>query len=166
MGTLTEQATEKVGVVSITLERAEGPISECGASVMVEASETLDAWGEANVKMAGMAISAPKGGGYDKMDFTITFADGGTYSGTYDLKSAERPNLKRHVRDFVQCYAGLMEMPAHMLEGPGSPNIRERQAKENWQNFLDMIERDGTAAQYRDFARKYDVGVEIGEEGR
>lgn len=44
-------------------------------------------------------VEAPKGGGYYKTDFTITFEDGLEYSGRYDIGS-DCPTLQEHCRNF------------------------------------------------------------------
>lgn len=97
------------GALSITLTRAEGPSSECGQPVTVASFEAADkvlrAWSE----------TAPAKGGYDKCDFLITWADGGTYDGRYDLKhhSAEPASLTAHMIDQAEFFTGKF-CPAHM----------------------------------------------------
>lgn len=107
---LTDQAT--VPVASIKLHRAEGPhellrngLGEAHMASFREADRVLSGWG----------YSAPKEGGYDKVDFTVTWADGNTYKGRYDLHYPGRPNdegrtypdLAKHIRDFVTFSTGM-----------------------------------------------------------
>ena len=71
---------DRIKVKEIWLERVEGPRKECGQVTVrsfMEADEVLKRW----------ARTAPgKDGGYDKCDFTVTYTDGETYAGRYDLK--------------------------------------------------------------------------------
>ena len=100
-----------VGGLSITIERAEGLSSECGQPVTVgsfaEADAVLHAWSE----------TAPSRGGYDKCDFSISWADGGTYSGRYDLKhhSKEPASLTQHMIDECEFHTGKF-CPLHMSQ--------------------------------------------------
>jgi hypothetical protein len=66
----------KVGVKSVWLNRGEGPSAEVGKPV------TVGSYEEANKILHRWAQSAPKeGGGYDKVDFKVTFTDGEEYEG-------------------------------------------------------------------------------------
>jgi hypothetical protein len=80
---------------------------------------TLDA---ANCFLRELAQTAPgPHGGYDKTAFRVTWEDGETYEGRYDLHHAEchqeNPNgqidLGDHMRAFLEFYAGVRK-PAHM----------------------------------------------------
>lgn len=51
---------------SITMDRAEGPVAECG-------KYTCASFAEAHAKIKMWARSAPDRGGYDKTDVTIVF---------------------------------------------------------------------------------------------
>jgi hypothetical protein len=64
--------------MKITLTRAEGPTAECGtksASSFEEADAILSRW----------ALTAPKGGGYDKCDIDVLWEDGLMWSYRFDL---------------------------------------------------------------------------------
>ena len=92
---------EKIKIVEIVIDRAEGPRAYCGKKTV----ETID---EANKLLRQHARTAPKTGqGYDKCDFVITFADGETYDGRFDLQSDGLPYLEDHIHDFLMCYSGL-----------------------------------------------------------
>lgn len=52
--------------------------------------------------------------GYYKTDFKITFEDGYTYNGRYDIGS-DSPDLTSHVKSFAQCYSGRVK-PGHMTD--------------------------------------------------
>jgi hypothetical protein len=103
----------KIPVKSIELERAEGLVSECVIVTVpnfAAAEETLTRW----------ARTAPDNGGYHKCDFKVTFADGETYSGRYDLSrnraDQDAPTLVMHIERHLNFYAGayLKELPAHL----------------------------------------------------
>lgn len=70
---------QKVNIVEILVNRAEGPIESCG-------NKTFSSWSEANKAVSEMAVSAPEGGAYDKTDFKITYEDGFEYKGRLDLE--------------------------------------------------------------------------------
>ncbi len=78
----------------------------------------------ANSFLTGLAKTAPgPRGGYDKTAFRVTWEDGETYEGRYDLHHVqcrqENPNglidLGDHVRGFLEFYAGLRK-PSHMKQ--------------------------------------------------
>lgn len=108
-----QNTTEKVKAVSIWLHRAEGRHDEC-VSLTVEGG---DVWSKANGVLMKWSHTAPKELGYNKCDFKVTYADGQTYEGRYDLvhSSREYPSLERHVSDFLTFLAGT-RCPPHMKE--------------------------------------------------
>ena len=97
------------GALSITITRAEGSADECGKP------ETVASFADADAVLMRWSETAPATGGYDKCDFSITWPDGGTYRGRYDLKhhSAEQPSLTRHMVDLAEFYTG-QNQPEHM----------------------------------------------------
>lgn len=107
----------KVAAVSILLNRAEGPTAECG-EVLLTATRSASAWDRASAMLRAWSHTAPKkGGGYDKCDFTVTFADGETYKGRYDLHhmEVEMPDLAKHLRGELEFYTGDHK-PAHLSD--------------------------------------------------
>ena len=81
-------ATEKVDVVRILIQRVDGLPSKARVSSLEAANKVLDGW----------ADCAPDSG-YDQCDFQIVFEDGFRYQGHYPLhKSTKRVSLARHVR--------------------------------------------------------------------
>lgn len=97
--------TTKIQVKEICISRGEGPSSECGKKHVVSNYE------EAEKVLSRMAHTAPKNGGYDKTDFTVTFADNETYTGRYDLKYDREESLAEHMRGFLEWYAGEAKNP-------------------------------------------------------
>lgn len=103
-----------IRVKEIWLSRAEGRTDEC-------IEKTVDSFEAADSVLRRWARTAPKQGGYHKCDFKITFVDGETYDGRYDLygigvdtdEGTRGPSLSKHVRDFVTFYAGQRK-PAHL----------------------------------------------------
>lgn len=98
--------TPKIAASSILLNRAEGPTAECG-EVLLTATRSVSAWDRASAMLRAWSHTAPKkGGGYDKCDFTVTFADGETYKGRYDLHhmEVEMPDLAKHLRGELEFY--------------------------------------------------------------
>ncbi len=107
---------EPVALREIVLERAEGPTAEC-----VEVK--VASWHDAGWQLARWARTAPEPrGGYDKVDFRVTWADGETYEGRYDLQrdgeSGEAVrgfDLALHIRQFLafQAHQGRGGCPGH-----------------------------------------------------
>lgn len=119
----------KASVTGIVLERAEGPTALCGKPRRV-ASFT-----EADAILREWAKTAPQGGGYDKTDFVVTFANGETYTGRYDLVRDDETRsrlLQNHMTESLSFYAGLRR-PAHMTEA-------------RYQAFLAQADDDKAAA--------------------
>lgn len=87
-----------VGAVSIRLERATGPLPPpqpltlTGPAVWVQANAVLREW----------KWTAPHSSeGYDKVDFTVTWPDGETYEGRFDMTRDEYADLAGHVNGFL-----------------------------------------------------------------
>jgi hypothetical protein len=98
-------------VTSIWLRRAEGPTSEC-----VEA--TLSTFAEADRQIRKWARSAPKGGGYDKVDFLVKWSNGDSYEGRFDMKRDHttggdflQDQIRQHLRFVTGDYC-----PPHMTQ--------------------------------------------------
>ncbi len=77
-------------------------------------------------------------GSYYKMDFTITFEDGNTYKGTFDLGGKSESLLSRHVICFVGIYAEKL-FPIHFTLPMQENFIKNNQFKEQyltmWNNY-------------------------------
>lgn len=99
------------GALSITITRGEGPTELCGIP------HTVASFAEAEALLTEWADTVRPGGSCDKVDFSITWADGTGYAGTYELKhhATERPSLARHMVDLADFYTGK-GCPAHMSE--------------------------------------------------
>lgn len=78
--------TAKIQIAKVVVHRVEGPSNECVKKEFVG----LGALTEAHRQMLRWSYSAPKDGGYDKCDFTVTFADGYVYQGLFDLTCTGR----------------------------------------------------------------------------
>jgi len=107
-------ATAKIAVKSVWLNRAEGPVEEC-VKVLLEGSDSLET---AQAVFAKWGKTAPeKGGGYDKCDFKVTFEDGETYEGRYDLQNTgyndSGETVAQQMANFVGFLAGT-KRPAWM----------------------------------------------------
>ncbi len=140
-----QETTIKVKARSIELTRVEGTFYEVDRPYVTNSDMP---WDEANTWLLKESVTAPEHGGYDKVDFTITFEDGETYSGHYVLKhfSKERPDLIAHVRDFVRFSAGI-DCPPHMTE-------------ESWREYLHATEyySPGVTENFARFYRRYNIG--------
>ena len=99
------EITMKIQVKEIVITRAEGLISECGKKFIAKS------YSDAEAILSQMSKTAPQSGGYDKTDFIVTFADGETYQGCYDLRYTREESLGEHMRNFIEWYAGLTQNP-------------------------------------------------------
>lgn len=153
-GTTTSPAAP-AGALSITITRAEGYEDECGRPVTVysfaAADDLLRAWSE----------SAPAHGGYDKCDFAITWPDGGTYEGRYDLKhhTAERPSLTAHMVDLAEFYTGA-NCPAHMSTADYA-RFMERNDEETRAAYAEVLATLGALGVY--FPKVRPVAVDLAQ---
>lgn len=90
----------RIPVERIEIVRAEGPHEECDKTVSVASFD------EADALLRSWAPSV-YGNGADKCDFTIVFADGQTYDGTYGLyKDPTKADLAGHVRNSLAMILG------------------------------------------------------------
>lgn len=130
---------DKIHVKSITITRAEGPAEEC------DRPQTVSSFEEADRVLREWSETAPKELGYDKCDFTITWEDGETYKGRYDLKywATEYPNLGKHVRDFITFHAGKQK-PAWMTA-------------EQYESFLQQPHIQETKLESQRFLENYQI---------
>jgi len=77
-------------------------------------------WRQVDRLLAAWRAADELGFGCEKVDFTLTFADGQTYTGTYELLSDQvrypaPPSLAAHVGEYLTFYAGRRR-PAHLSE--------------------------------------------------
>lgn len=107
----TTPVTGRHRAAQLTLDRVEGGGDRAtllGAGCWGRAQELLHAW----------ALAAPDDGSYHKVDFEVTFSDGATYSGCYDLTRGSDGDLAGHVRGQVEWHtdpdnAALLEPALH-----------------------------------------------------
>ncbi len=137
----------KIKARSITLQRAEGATGRDHFSRRtLTATKERSVWQQADSLLLEWSQTAPKGGGYHKVDFTVTYEDGETYSGRYDLRhwSEEYPSLAKHMRSFVAFHAGEY-CPPHMTE-------------EQYQRIMQTEPFTSQKPKYRKFLEKYEIG--------
>jgi hypothetical protein len=132
-----------IQVKSITITRAEGLIEECDKPVTVssfqEAQAVLTKWGH----------TAPKNGGYDKVDFSVVWQDDEPYNGRYDMvyggHESDGATLASHISNFLTFLAGTRK-PDHMKE-QDYQNCIARYVKENPNHIKEV----------KDFLEKYAI---------
>ena len=112
-------------IKEIKLSRWEGPTNNCGTF-------TVATFEQADDQLRSWSWSAPeKGQGYDKCGFTITFENGETYEGRYDLNRGTIHSLQQHVQNFLLCMSG-QKKPRHWTDEQyqtvlnRSPELTER----------------------------------------
>ncbi len=85
-------------------------------------------------------------GGYDKTKFVVTFADGHTYGGRYDIacNGHDGTTLEQHILSHATFYTG-MRCPAHMTA----------------EHYAEVVAQDGRADEWRDFLTRYRIGRRV-----
>jgi hypothetical protein len=118
-----------IALDKIELYRAEGPVDR-----LRKAGPFTD-WALADGQLSRWAHTAPEpGNGYHKVDFKITWVDGETYEGRYDMnrwgEDSERDghDLARHVRQFLTYLAHKPECPG-LLKGNLDPGDEDTAAQ-------------------------------------
>lgn len=140
MKAIAAKEQPKVPVVSIKLERAEGPSDQCGIPV------TVATFAEANAVLRTWALDCPADMlGYLKNDFWVTYADGEVYEGRYDLTHEDQTSasVERHITQFLKFHAGDY-CPPHLTRA-------------QYDMFLDQQE-EGFADKCRAFLADYQIG--------
>ena len=134
-----------IPAVKIEITRAEGPHEEVGKPEVCTREAYFGIWDCADRILIRWSHTAPKAGGYDKCDFTVTWEDGETYNGRYDLKhhAVEFPNLAKHVYDFAMFHAGLWS--SWMTE-------------EQYRDFLNRPDLMEAIPKFQHFLQTYELG--------
>lgn len=136
----------KAQPTSIRLNRGEGPCHECNKP------RTVATFREATAILQSWALTAPKGGGYDKCDFTVSYDNGDTYSGRFDLTNDHRIGaflLEGHMTSMVRFYSGRGR-PPHMTE-------------ERYRAYLACEHIKEPAREYAEFGDKCQIGDKPGD---
>jgi hypothetical protein len=128
--------TDKIKARKITIDCAEGPN-------FLQGPKTTSSFEEADHLLYQIAEHGPDIG-YYKTDFSITFEDGTVYEGRFDVYrwDRERPDLRKHVREFVEFYAGLRK-PARLTD-------------KQYQTIIQRSGPDGQS-QHKAFLENYEV---------
>jgi hypothetical protein len=112
-------------IKAIHIERAEGTDEDCRAGQGVHAD-----WASAEAHIKRMARTAPEGGGYDKTDIRVEWADGESYAWRFDMTrehATDPAPLASELRSISSCWAGR-RCPDH-LDAAEYLKLRERFAK-------------------------------------
>jgi hypothetical protein len=130
------ETTTKTRVRKVTIDCAEGPNFILGP-------KTASSFEEADRLLWKIAEHGPDLG-YYKTDFAITFEDGSVYEGRFDVERWDKghPDLRKHVREFVEFYAGLRK-PAHLTD-------------KQYQTIVQRAGADGPN-EYKAFLANYEV---------
>ena len=129
----------KIKATKMTLNRAEGPSADCGKVEL----DTMP-WALSDAVLREWALTAPDMG-YDKVDFTVHFEDGETYSGRFDMQAhhiSKSGMIAEHIVSFVKFCTGE-HRPSHMTENDYTVYI---------QNFVPNTQ------DYKDFLANYELG--------
>jgi hypothetical protein len=141
---------KKIGVSKIQLRFAEGPSHMSGTVVDIVAAPGTDVWKSSNKVLMDWAMYIKKGmAGFLKQDFIITWKDGETYKGRYDLVEDDklRANLSKHVVENVTFLAGLRR-PGHMTEEQYDQYVDRSGMKKDALEFLSKYELGPSAVSY------------------
>jgi hypothetical protein len=118
---MSNATAAKIPAVSIAITRAEGPARLCR-------TRTFKTWKNAHAALLAAVKTYPAGGGYDKHDLLVTFADGETYKGRLDCKAdGSDTDPAQHIRDAVAFMAGN-RCPAHWDAEKYHAHIKENLA--------------------------------------
>lgn len=124
------------GALSIRLERWEGLVDECCQP------ETVGSFAEADAVLLRWSETAPEHGGYNKCGFVITWPDGDTYTGRFDLvhHRRERPSLRDHISGQAEFWLGT-GCPMHMGEEEYQQVISRAtdETRAQWSAVLDLL---------------------------
>ena len=136
---ISDEWAFRIDPSKIEITRAEGRIDECytiTVRTFAEAAAILGVWSQ----------TAPEGGAYDKCDFVVTWKDGETYKGRYDLKNEPGAThcIKEHISKHVRFYAGLW-CPEHLTP-------------ERYRQFLDR-EGDQSKKDHLAYLDRYRIDV-------
>lgn len=128
--------------MKITLHRAEGPSDQC-------VKKEFNSFNEANFQLQIWGNTAPKNGGYDKVDFTVDFGftdDNGEpveYSGRFDMVYSglndSGENLQGQIKNYLKFLGGLSEYN-WMIEKYGLDYYKEQYNSQKARDFLKLIE--------------------------
>jgi hypothetical protein len=134
--------TDKIKAKTIWLHRGEGPISEAGRTVVVEVP---DVWKKAHLVLLEWSDTAPRGGGYDKCDFKVTWEDNESWEGRCDIKHWSHGGdadlyVNTHIKDFAEWEAGRAEKP-WCGSVKYAEYLRQMGGEEHMQGYRDFLEK-------------------------
>lgn len=151
-----------VPVDRIELFRAEGPVHLCSKKPTVcrggvrsgtgqsgsifEKDWHCSAFIEAGSELLQWGFTAPKGGGYDKCDFTIFWTNGDSYEGRFDLQHGGTDageNFRESFLSRLRFYAGLCSYIPQFKRKNAVEEYTDDEAREHYLKYLDTY-LDGT----------------------
>lgn len=103
--------------MSIYMKKATGRVSDL-PHIFLTRDQEDDVWVSANRTLREWSYRVEPGGGYDKVDFRVTFQDGLEYTGTVELPhpdTGRAPRLDDHIRQHLLTYSGRQK-PFGMTE--------------------------------------------------
>lgn len=127
--------------VEIKFHQVEGRPSECVEKVF----KGEKVWSEVDAHIARCRSRMPNGMlGYFKCDFTVTYEDGETYTGRYDMVKNEYLSLAEHMRTHCRFYAGVAH-PVHFTQKEYAAFVaRQEPARiDEYKKFLNTYEIGG-----------------------
>lgn len=112
------RGVSKKRVKIITVRRAEGI-----TTLVDKKPRKFGSFADANDYLRQISYTIPEyQSGYDKTDVVITWSDGQTYTGRFDVKAdGSDTNIERHMR----------EMAAHIKESPVTEYVTAKEKKES-----------------------------------
>ena len=116
-------------IISVVLNRAEGPSSQCGKK---EFDDKAIREGEVQRTLCMWGMTAPKSGGYDKVDFEVKWECDYSYAGRFDMQFGGTDSGETFwvsLRNRLSFYAGRRR-PAHFKD-------------DHWQAHLKSSEMNG-----------------------
>lgn len=131
--------SDRVPVKSVFIRRAEGPTYDLG-------QRTVASFEAADEQLKNWARTAPKDRSYHKVDFDVTWADGETFTGRYDLafEDFKKSNLLgSHIQQHLTFLAGLV--------------CPERMTREQYDAYLKQFGYDQKRDEILAFLQNYEM---------
>ena len=133
----------KAAIKEVWLNRAEGPVEECGEVTVAGGLHVVD---EVLSVLRDWGRTAPEDGGYDKTDFRVEWDNGESYEGRFDMQKGGTESgvdfwtsLKERV-EYVAC----KRRPAHFKD-------------EHWAHHCATYEKEGWRKQGENMLRECEL---------
>ena len=130
--------TPKIKITKIEIRRGEGSYVE---DPNLGKWQTFENVFDADARLREIGKTAPATGGYDKTDVKVTFADGNTYEGRWDVKHPSQVNadlsIQKHIKQHFDYHAGNTARGEEAIK-KGWTRPDEKKEAEDWLKTYDL----------------------------